>query len=226
MNTRLPVFVAGSTGRTGIHVVNKLVSHGIPVRGLVRGTKGVDTFGDRIDLVVGDTRELHTFASAIQGCETVICTTGAQTAEGGIPEEVEYRGVENLVQAAKAADIRQFVLVSSIGATQPDHRLNKMFDNILVWKLRGEDVLRASDIPHTIIRPGGLTDERGSDQAFSLDQGDRITGSISREDVAEICVRALDHEDAKGVTFEVVYAETGVRDDAQNIFSDLQKDTS
>jgi uncharacterized protein YbjT (DUF2867 family) len=99
-----------------------------------------------------------------------------------------------------------------------------MFDNILVWKLRGEDVLRHSGIPYTIIRPGALTDEPGSEQAFSFDQGDRITGSISREDVAEICVRALDHDDAKGVTFEAVHAESGVRGIWKNLFTELQKD--
>ncbi|KAK9714525.1 hypothetical protein RND81_06G101000 [Saponaria officinalis] len=108
----------------------------------------------------------------------------------------------------------RFVHVSSAGVTRPDRpgldltkqppavRLNKELDFILTYKLKGEDVLRESGIPYTIVRPCALTEEpAGADLIF--DQGDNITGKISREEVARICVAALGSPDARDKTFEV-----------------------
>lgn len=45
-----------------------------------------------------------------------------------------------------------------MGVTNPYHYLDKNLDNVLRWKLRGDEVLRASGLRYTIVRPGGLTD--------------------------------------------------------------------
>ncbi|GAB2267256.1 hypothetical protein Dimus_002241 [Dionaea muscipula] len=108
----------------------------------------------------------------------------------------------------------RFVHVSSAGVTRPDRpgldlsrqppavRLNKELGFILSYKLKGEDLLRESGIPYTIIRPCALTEEpAGADLIF--DQGDNITGKISREEVARICVAALESPHACDKTFEV-----------------------
>ncbi|KAF6173138.1 hypothetical protein GIB67_028436 [Kingdonia uniflora] len=66
----------------------------------------------------------------------------------------------------------------------------------------GEDLIRESEIPYTIIRPCALTEEpAGADLIF--EQGDNITGKISREEVAHICVAALESPYACDKTFEV-----------------------
>lgn len=108
----------------------------------------------------------------------------------------------------------RFVHVGSAGVTRPDRpgldlskqppavRLNKELDFVLTYKLKGEDLLRESGIPYTIVRPCALTEEpAGADLIF--EQGDNITGKISREEVARICVAALDSPHACDKTFEV-----------------------
>ncbi|MCL7040755.1 hypothetical protein MKW94_012121, partial [Papaver nudicaule] len=66
----------------------------------------------------------------------------------------------------------------------------------------GEDLIRESGIPYTIVRPCALTEEpAGADLIF--EQGDNITGKISREEVARICVAALESPYACDKTFEV-----------------------
>ncbi|CAL5345193.1 unnamed protein product [Camellia sinensis] len=66
----------------------------------------------------------------------------------------------------------------------------------------GEDLIRESGIPYTIVRPCALTEEpAGADLIF--DQGDNITGKISREEIAQICVAALESPYACDKTFEV-----------------------
>ena len=39
--------------------------------------------------------------------------------------------------------------------TQEDNPLNKMFGNVLMWKLKGEDALRASGVPTRWCGPAG-----------------------------------------------------------------------
>lgn len=108
----------------------------------------------------------------------------------------------------------RFVHVSSAGVTRPERpgldlskqppavRLNKELDFILTFKLKGEDLLRESGIPYLIVRPCALTEEpAGADLIF--DQGDNITGKISREEIARMCVAALDSPYACDKTFEV-----------------------
>lgn len=108
----------------------------------------------------------------------------------------------------------RFIHVSSAGVTRPDRpgldlskqppavRLNKELGFILTYKLKGEDLIRGSGVPYAIIRPCALTEEpAGADLIF--DQGDNIMGKISREEVARICVAALESPYACGKTFEV-----------------------
>eukprot|EP00199_Chlamydomonas_sp_CCMP681_P001464 CAMPEP_0119103538 /NCGR_PEP_ID=MMETSP1180-20130426/1956_1 /TAXON_ID=3052 ORGANISM="Chlamydomonas cf sp, Strain CCMP681" /NCGR_SAMPLE_ID=MMETSP1180 /ASSEMBLY_ACC=CAM_ASM_000741 /LENGTH=608 /DNA_ID=CAMNT_0007088073 /DNA_START=1 /DNA_END=1827 /DNA_ORIENTATION=- len=107
-----------------------------------------------------------------------------------------------------------FVHVSSAGVTRPERpgiiveqeppavRMNKELGGLLDFKLAGEDAIRASGVPHTIVRPTALTEEpRGMPLQF--DQGDTIKGKIGRDDVAELCVALLTVPSAVGVTLEV-----------------------
>ncbi|GMN43498.1 hypothetical protein TIFTF001_012688 [Ficus carica] len=108
----------------------------------------------------------------------------------------------------------RLVHVSAAGVTRPDRpgidlskqppavRLNKDLGFILTFKLKGEDLIRESGIPYAIVRPCALTEEpAGADLIF--DQGDNITGKVSREEIALICIAALDSPYALDKTFEV-----------------------
>ncbi len=72
-------------------------------------------------------------------------------------------GQQRQIDAAKAAGVQQVVIVSSMGITQKENRLNALANgNILVWKRKAEEYLIASGLAYTIIHPGGLTDEKVS----------------------------------------------------------------
>ncbi|NMG19053.1 CIA30 family protein [Brasilonema bromeliae] len=151
-----------------------------------------------------------------------------QFSPGGFALEVES------MKAYGGVNLPQFVLVSSAGVTRPGRpginldeeppavKLNDQLGGILTWKLKGEDSLRESGIPYTIIRPCALTEEAGGKE-FILEQGDNIRGKISREDVAKLCVEALQQTKASNVTFEVKQGEnTASYIDWQRLFSQLQ----
>jgi len=140
------------------------------------------------------------------------------------------------VAACDGIALPRFVMVSSAGVTRPGRpginleeeppavRMNEMLGGILTWKLKGEDCVRSSRIPYTIVRPCALTEEPGG-KALMFDQGDNIKGKVSREDIAELCVQALDQPQACNVTFEVKEGESGsAPGDWLGLFSGVKAD--
>jgi len=139
------------------------------------------------------------------------------------------------IQAYGGETLPQFILISSAGVTRPGRpginldeeppavRLNDQLGGILTWKLKGEDSVRASGIPYTIIRPCALTEEAGGNLLI-CDQGDNIKGKISREDVAEICVQALKQPKATNLIFEVKAGDNSTESiDWERLFSSLKE---
>jgi uncharacterized protein YbjT (DUF2867 family) len=114
----------------------------------------------------------------------------------------------------------RFVLVSSAAVTRPfwdEHKkslysqaadipivkLNAQIGNVLGAKLAGEDALRATAIPYTVLRPTALRDDVTPGQAVRVLQGDVATGRISRSDVARTVVGILQSQDASWKTIEL-----------------------
>ena len=220
------VLVAGATGGTGRALVRNLQAQGYPVRAFVRDIdKARLVLGENIEYAQGDVRDINSINAAMTDVDYVISSIGAgqKDPENG-PEAVDYGGVKNMVEASAAADIKQFVLVSSSGVTQEDHFLNKIMNNVLKWKFKGEEVLRDSGVEYTIVRPGGLINEPGGQQGLIFAQGDTTTGRITREDVALICIEALQNKSALNKTFETYSTEEPGVNNWPALFSALQSD--
>ena len=202
------VLVAGATGKTGSIVVAELQARGFPVRAFVRdAAKATERLGPEVEAVVGDLKDMASIVAALDGVGAVInaAGSGVPAPADNTPEKVDFEGARNLAEAAMDAGVDQYVLVSSQGATHDDHPLNKMFNNVLIWKRKGEEALAASGVAYTIVRPGGLSDGPGGVKAIDFQQGDNSAqgDAISRADVARVCVAALEHEDARNKVFEI-----------------------
>jgi uncharacterized protein YbjT (DUF2867 family) len=102
--------------------------------------------------------------------------------------------------------------------------LNLLSGDALKWKAKGEAHLRASGVPYTIVRPGGLVDEPGGQTGLDFQQGDEGSGRIARADVAAVMIAALDRPAALRKTFEVVSDQDAPVDAWRNGFSALKPD--
>ena len=223
------VLVAGATGGIGQEVVDQALAQGYVVRALVRDeAKARMLFGDRVQYAVGDVREPRSLRRAVKGADQVISALGAnvQRDPENSPDLVDFAGVKALAEAAKAVGVSQFILVSSMGVTHPDHQLNAMLDNILSWKLKGENAVRATGIHYTIVRPGELTNEPAGRRGVRIMQGDPIDGggTVSRSDVAAILVSAIGREDLYDKTFEIVGDHARPRIEWASLYNGLQPD--
>ncbi len=226
------VLVAGATGRTGRLVLDQLRRDPrFAIRPMARDVAAArKKTGSDYAWVAGDVTKPETLGPALAGVSLVIVTIGATERSGpNSPEFVDYGGVRNLTDAARAAGVRQLVLESSMGAGSGGGLLgmvlNLLSGDALTWKARGEAHLRASGVPYTIVRPGGLTDDPGGQAGIALQQGDAGSGRIPRADVAAVMIAALDNPDALGKTFEVISDDRAKWEAWRTGFSALHRDS-
>jgi uncharacterized protein YbjT (DUF2867 family) len=100
--------------------------------------------------VLGDLKEPDSLIAACRGAEAVI-TTANSTARGGedTVQTVDLQGNRHLIDAARAAGMKQFIFVSVLTA---DPHSPVPF---LQAKGQTEDYLRESSLPYTILAPNG-----------------------------------------------------------------------
>lgn len=205
------VLVAGASGKTGRLVLELAAKSGFRVRAMARDpVKARAELSGRYEWAAGDVRDAASLVPALDGASYVICAVGATERSGSnSPEFVDYGGVRNLVDAARAGGISQFVLVSSTGAGGGGGAFGWLLNTVLMpgileWKAKGEEYLRGSGLDYTILRPGGLTNSPGGNAGIRFTQGDTLGGgTIPRADLAAVAIVALGNSEAKGKTFEL-----------------------
>ncbi|XXG75224.1 hypothetical protein AAC387_Pa07g3780 [Persea americana] len=242
------VLVTGAGGRTG-HIVYKKLKERTDqfiARGLVRTPESKEKIRGGDDVFVGDIRDAESIVPAVQGIDALIILTSAMVKvrpssdpskggrefyfeDGAYPEQVDWIGQKDQIDAAKSAGVKHIVLVGSMGGTIPNHPLNSFGNgNILVWKRKSEQYLADSGVPYTIIRPGGLLDTEGGLRELLVGKDDELlkteTKTIPRADVAEVCVQALQFEEAKFKAFDLASKPEGTGTPTKNfgaIFSQV-----
>ncbi len=202
------VVVVGGTSGTGIESIQLATASGYDVVGTTRNMeRAQELYGEDINWFVVDVKEPNTIQAAFEGADYVISTVGSLEPFGdNRPENVDFKGVVNMVDAAIAAGVKRFVLISSAGAGgDVRNRLNFLFNNILVWKWLGEDYLRDSEMESAVLRPGNLNDEAGGQIGIDLVQTDAMANrrQIPRSDVAAVAVYCLESPDCRNKTFEM-----------------------
>ncbi len=226
------ILVTGATGKTGSLVLKKLRQRADEFNaiGFARNKEKVaELFGSTEDFIIGDIKDKSSLESALEGCDSLVILTSAipkmkappqpgkrpefDFAPDSYPEEIDWLGQKNQIDAAKKAQVKQIVLVGSMGGTNPNHPLNSLGNgNILIWKRKAEAYLIDSGINYTIIRAGGLLDEPGGKRELLVGKNDTfltnppngIKTSIPRADVAELVVQALTCNEAINKAFDVI----------------------
>jgi uncharacterized protein YbjT (DUF2867 family) len=216
----MKVLVVGATGQTGRRVVEQLVKRQISVRAMVRDrTRAQEILPAAAELVVGDILEPSTLRAAIADCTVIISATGAAPSFNPFgPYQVDYEGNKHLIDAAKTAQIQHFVMVSSLCTSQFFHPLN-LFWLILVWKQQAEQYLRRSGLVYTIVRPGGLKNTEEHPPIVMSRADTLFEGSISRDQVAQVCIEALFQKTARDKIVEIVSRPEAVEYSFADLFS-------
>ena len=193
----MKVAVIGATGRVGQEVVKGLVDKGHSVVATARkATEAQWPEG-------AEARDLDLHISALEianiiaDCDGVIFTAGSR---GKDLLQIDAFGAVKTMQAAQAAGIRRFVLLSSFMALRPtvwekiDSLKGIMNYNIAKF-FADEWLTRSENLDWTILQPGNLMEEPGTGM---IEADPEEGGSNPIPDVAETLVTALDMPNTYG----------------------------
>ena len=143
------ILVAGGTGTLGRSLLPLLLERGEAVRVLTRGERpdnGLAALG--VEVVIGDVRDKAAVARAVSGVSTVVSAIQGFGGPGALGvRAIDRDGNANLIEAARAAGVERFVLLS-IGQAAADHPIE-----LFRMKAIAEERLKASGLAWTIIRP-------------------------------------------------------------------------
>jgi uncharacterized protein YbjT (DUF2867 family) len=209
------VLVAGANGQVGQHIVRLLAERGHQVRALIRDENQAQRLSELGgEPVVADLE--GDVAHTVEGCDAVIFSAGGGPGSGAEKKEtVDRQGAVKLIGAAQEHGARRYVMVSAMGAADPESGSEAM-QPYLRAKAQADQALQESGLDYTIVRPGSLTDDPGTgivEADFSL----RRRGEIPREDTARVIVATLDREKTVGKTFEVISGDTSIEEALDNL---------
>ncbi|HEV2091852.1 MAG TPA: SDR family oxidoreductase [Rubrobacter sp.] len=211
----MKVLVAGAHGKTARRLVRRLVENGHEVRGVVRKEEqlaDVEADGAEPALVDLENDEVDgRVAEAVAGCDAVVFAAGAGPGSGEARKEtMDYGGAAKLVEAAEKSGVGLYLMLSSMGAGDPEAGPEAMRPYLRA-KAKADERLRESGLEWTIIRPGSLTEDEGTGLVEAAESLGR-RGEIPREDVATAFALALESPNTVGKTFELLSGETPIRE--------------
>ena len=181
------ILVTGATGNIGKHLVRELVEKGATVRVLVRDARKAPP---DVQVAVGDLDDAAAVAAAMRGAKRAFMLCASP------PQEASF------IESAKRAGVEHVVMLSSGGVPfgvggGPAHAA-------------GEELLRASGMPWTILRPWEFMSNalrwiptvRAQGAVFEP-AGDGKTALIDPRDIADVAAHVLTTAGHEGKIYDL-----------------------
>lgn len=203
------ILIAGATGSTGKRIIEILNnSESFQPVAMIRKEEQKQIFDDMgVKSVLADLEK--EVDHALKGIDKVIFAAGSGSKTG--PDKttaVDKEGAIKLIDAAKKAKVKKFVMLSAMGADKPEE--HEELEHYLKAKGDADDHLRESGLSYTIVQPGRLTDDMGLAKVKISERIDE-KGEISRDDVAFILVMCLADPLVKNKTIQALEGEESIK---------------
>jgi len=188
------ILVAGASGYLGKYLLEELDSWGMPAVALVRAPEKLKDLNHRnMKILKAEVTRPETLEGVCMGIDTVISTVGITRQKDGLTYmDVDYQANMNLLQEAERAGVRKFIYVSVIDGDKLRHL------KVTEAKERFVDVLKASGLEYTVIRPNGFFSDLRTvlymakkRRVVLFGNGELKLNPIHGADLAEVCVRAI-----------------------------------
>ena len=197
----MKVLVAGATGNTGQRLVRELNDRGLNPVAMVRDSSDTSGLPEGVEQRKADLTQLDD--DVADGCDVVVFAAGSGgNTSDEMTDKVDRDGAKRLIDLSVASDVRRFVMLSSIGAGDPDadHELA----NYLQAKHEADEHLMETQLEYAILRPVALTDDEGTGEV-RLGENVDPKGEAARGDVARLLADAAESPEWVG---KVLHMET------------------
>jgi uncharacterized protein YbjT (DUF2867 family) len=215
------VMIAGGHGQIAMHLTAQLAEDGNQPVGLIRNpNQATDIAAIGGSSVVVDLEQVtpEALAGQIAGADAVVFAAGAGPGSGAARKlSVDLGAAVKLIEAARQAGVRRYVMVSAISADKFDPHSEDVFQVYLRAKSEADRALRESGLDWTIVRPGRLTDDDAIGRVRIAASVPR--GNIPRVDVASVIRECLREPRTIGAQFELVSGKTEITQAIANLLS-------
>ena len=203
------ILVTGGSGFVGGHVVRALLGAGKDVRSLVRNPEKAAGLGG--ELIQGDMTDAASLHHAVKGVDAVIHLVSVRQGKEETFRRVMVQGSSDLIDAAKEAGVRRFVLMSALGTSEANSGLVPYYG--AKWDM--EQLLKGSGIDYVIFRPSFIfAPDGGIIPTFRrlvklapvtpiIGSGEKRIQPIWADDVAAYFVQGVELDAARNRTFEL-----------------------
>jgi uncharacterized protein YbjT (DUF2867 family) len=191
------ILLTGATGNIGRELTPLLFKAGQPIRILVRAEKKVAHLDPLIERCVGDLNDPETLLPAMRDVNSIFLVT------------YETQQDINVLEAAKRAGVRRIVKLSTLEATAHKIKVGK-------WHYEREELIRASGLDWTFLRPGMFMSNtvewwaesiRGQESVFFPGGKKGRVAPIDPRDIASVAACALTQPGHAGKAYELTGPE-------------------
>jgi putative NADH-flavin reductase len=200
----MKIALFGATGGTGRQIIRQACDAGHEVTAVVRDPARLTESHPHLTALQADVIDPGAIGPAINGRDAVVSALGSR--DGRVPTTICTDSATSIIQAMHTEGVRRLVVVSAgTLTTDGDGPLTRlvlkpMLGNLLKHtiadKRRMEEVVRASCLEWTIVRPPMLTNgPRTGAYRSAIDRNVRGGMRASRADLAHCILHCLaDHE--------------------------------
>lgn len=212
------VVIVGGHGKIGLRLAALLAARGDVVVAVVRNPDhraDLERAGATPVVLDMESASADELAEHVRGADAVVFAAGAGPGSGvERKDRVDRAAAVLLADAAALAGVRRYLLVSSAGVDDPPAAgTEEVWAAYLAAKKAAEDAIRATDSDWTILRPGQLTDDPGTN-SVQLEPPPIERGSgfdtVTRDDTAAVLIALLDTPGTAGQVLELREGEADV----------------
>ena len=197
----MKILIAGSTGKTGLRLTQQLKEAGHQPIAMHRASSDISKLPEGVATREADLTQLTD--DVCDGADVVVFAAGSGgDTSAEMTDKVDRDGAKRLIDLSVASNVRRFVMLSSIGAgdPDPDHELA----NYLQAKHEADEHLMETQLEYAILRPVALTDDEGTGEV-RLGENVDPKGEAARGDVARLLADAAESPEWVG---KVLHMET------------------
>ncbi|MHA3027629.1 SDR family oxidoreductase [Chromohalobacter israelensis] len=204
----MKTLVIGANGQIGCQFCELAHQAGVPIRAMIRDTAQQAWFQARgIETVLADLE--GNFRKAFYGCDQVVFAAGSGPHTG--PDKtlmIDLHGALSAIDLAATLGIGRFIMVSAMRADRVLEAPAKLRP-YMAAKHAADAHLRASRVPHVILKPGRLTDEAAT-RRVTTDVAGADDNRISRANVAHALLEVVRRHDLRQREFSLLDGDTDI----------------